>query len=77
MAARNILEKSLNLWISNPRPPFILQQKLRQFAQLGLLGSASFSFIAFYRGEPRFYSNVSLRNIQGERRIYERLRLML
>jgi len=33
-------------------------QKLRQFAKLGLLGTASFSVIAFYRGEPKFYSNV-------------------
>ena len=38
---------------------FMLQQKLRQFAKLGLLGTASFSVIAFYRGEPKFYSNVS------------------
>ena len=37
----------------------MFQQKLRQFAKLGLLGTASFSVIAFYRGEPKFYSNVS------------------
>ena len=34
-------------------------QKIRQYIGLGLLGASCFSVIAFYRGEPKFYSNVS------------------
>ena len=34
------------------------QQKIRQFVKLGIGGAAGFSLIAFYRGEPQFYSNV-------------------
>ena len=33
-------------------------QKLRQYVQLGFLGTASFSIIALYRGDPKFYSNI-------------------
>ena len=36
------------------------QQKIRQFVKLGFGGAVGFSLIAFYRGEPEFYSQVRL-----------------
>ena len=45
------IEKSLCLFF---------QQKIRQFVKLGFGGAVGFSLIAFYRGEPKFYSQVRL-----------------
>ena len=39
---------------------FLLQQKLKQFASLGVLGSVGFTFIAIYQGEPKFYAKVRI-----------------
>ena len=41
-------------------PAYFFQQKIRQFVKLGFGGAVGFSLIAFYRGEPEFYSQVRL-----------------
>lgn len=39
-------------------PKYSAYQKLYQFLKMGSLGAVSFSAIAFYKGEPSFYSNL-------------------
>ncbi len=48
------------LFISYLSFTFLLQQKLKQFASLGVLGSVGFTFIAIYQGEPKFYAKVRI-----------------